>query len=612
MGNRIAVLPDIIANKIAAGEVIQRPESVAKELLENSLDAGATRILLLIKEGGKNLIQVSDNGAGMDEQDAVMSFLRHATSKIASYEDLEEIRTYGFRGEALASIAAVAQVTMKTRRPEDDAAVVVRTEGGGTPQISREGREPGTLISVHNLFFNVPARRKFLKSASTEFRHIYDVVVRTAMSRPDIALKFLSDNETIFNLEPSPLADRVVDLFGQRQFDSLIPVQEKGPVFVLSGYISKPSFGQRTRVNQFLFLNRRYIVNRNINHAVFSTYEHLLAKGTFPFFVLFLDVDPRRIDVNVHPSKLEAKFEDEQSLYRFVAGVARKALGEAVFIPALTLPDNPSGGDEVSLRFSSRQHSWPGGAPGGNDWEFPTRVDTKTGEILGGTRQGGREMADQLLKRPDAAQARLDAPAGPAGGVQPAILNETAEVWQLHRKYILCPIENGVMVIDQHVAHERVLYERAMQRFANAVGATQHLLFPRTIQVTAGEYALLQELLPQLAMLGFEIKLFGKNTFVLEGVPPDVPKAKEASIVSDVLALYQEYQQAGPLDVRENLAKSFACRSAVMAGDALTEPEMRSLIEQLGAAQMPYVCPHGRPVMLRISIDELDRRFGRS
>ena len=611
MDRRIAVLPEHLANKIAAGEVIQRPESVVKELLENSLDASATRITVVIKDGGKKLIQVSDDGIGMDELDAKTSFLRHATSKIATYEELEEIRTYGFRGEALASIAAVAQVTMKTRRQSDDAAVVVRIDGGGAPALGREGREQGTLVAVQNLFFNVPARRKFLKSASTEFRHIYDVVLRTAISHPEIALEFVSDDETIFKLEPSPLGERLVDLFGERQVESFIPVEERGPLFSVSGYISKPAFGQRTRANQFLFLNRRYIVSRNINHAVYSAYEHLLTKGTFPVFIIFLDVDPRRVDVNVHPSKMEAKFEDEQSLYRFVSGLVRKSLADPAFVPALTLPQGKEAAEDIRLRFTSRQHSWPGGAPQGNDWVFPPRIDTVTGEILSENGQGGRGLAEQLLRQPDgpipkpARSGESAQELGPDQGVSTGI-------WQLHRKYILSPIENGVMVVDQHVAHERVLYERAMHRFANAVGATQHLLFPRTIQVGTGEYSLLQELLPNLLLLGFEIKLFGKNTFVLEGVPPDVPKEKEENIVSDVLALFQEYQQAGPLDVRENLAKSFACRSAVKAGDPLTETEMRSLLVQLQAARMPYVCPHGRPVMLRISIDELDRRFGRT
>jgi DNA mismatch repair protein MutL len=598
MNRRIAVLPDHLANKIAAGEVIQRPESVVKELVENSLDAGGQRLSIVIQEGGKKLIQVADDGMGMDETDAVTSFLRHATSKIASYEDLEEIRTYGFRGEALASVAAVAQVTMKTRRADDDVAVVVRIDGGGTPRLDREGRERGTLISVHNLFYNVPARRKFLKSASTEFRHIYDVVARTALSRPDVALEFISDDETIFNLDPAPLQERMVDVFGERLVSSLLPVEETGPLYALSGFVGKPEFGQRTRGNQFLFLNRRYIVNRNINHAVFSAYEHLLTKGTFPMFVLFLGVDPHRVDVNVHPSKLEAKFEDEQGLYRFVSSLVRRSLGDATYVPSLTLGTQGEGSEDVRLRFTDRQHVAP--SPDGGSTVGIERIDRWTGEIL----PGGVEIARQLLGR-SAAEASAET-ARPRGEL------EIGTIWQLHQKYILYAVNDGVLVVDQHVAHERVLYERAMRRFADGMPATQQLLFPRTIQLNAGDYALLQELFPYITGLGFDVKVFGKQTVVVDGVPTDVRNQDEESVLAGVLGLYREYVQHAPLDARDTVAKSFACRSAVKAGDTMSEPEMRSLLEQLGTTTMPFVCPHGRPVMLRISLDELDRRFGRT
>lgn len=377
---KITVLPEEIANKIAAGEVIQRPESVVKELLENSLDAGVKSVVVVIKEGGRKHIQVSDDGVGMDEQDAVASFLRHATSKIGTYEDLEEIRTYGFRGEALASIAAVAQVTMKTRRQEDDSAVVVHIDGGGNPRVTREGREPGTSVGVQNLFYNVPARRKFLKSNNTEFRHVYDVVHRVAISHPEIAIQFISDDETIFQLHPAPLPKRLVDVFGERQFEAMTPVEEKTDLLTAHGYIGKPAFGQKSRVNQYLFLNGRFIINRNINHAVFSAYEHLLIKGTFPFFLLFLEIDPRRVDVNVHPSKMEAKFEDDQSIYRFVSALVRKSLAASEYVPAVTMQEQGIEAGTVGLRFTARQHDWTPPSSGAHDWTFPERgtVDRAT------------------------------------------------------------------------------------------------------------------------------------------------------------------------------------------------------------------------------------------
>ncbi len=597
VNRRIAVLPDHLANKIAAGEVIQRPESAVKELLENSLDAGARCITVIIKDGGTSLIQVVDDGSGMDEQDAIASFLRHATSKIASYDELEEIRTYGFRGEALASIASIAHVTMNTRRAADDMAVVVRIDGGGAPRISREGREPGTSVSVQNLFYNVPARRKFLKTTTTEFRHVYDAVHRIALGRPDVAITFISDNETIFDLKPASVEQRMIDLFGERQFASMIPVEETTELLDVRGFIGKPVFGQRTRANQYLFLNGRFIVNRNINHAVFSAYENLLVKGTFPFFLLFIEVDPRRVDVNVHPSKMEAKFEDEQGIYRVVSTLVRKGLAGAggSSVPGLAIGqrDQAEGGE--ALRFTPAQHVWPG------------PVDRATGEIFQAT-AGGGEIPANLLSPSSSPGAFASVQ---MQGTDRAAEEPTALIWQLHNKYILSQIRNGVMIVDQHVAHERVLYERALRRFKTELQTAQQLLFPYTLQLAPGDYALLMELLPHFLLLGFDIKLFGKNTIVIEGVPPDVKGGQEERIVQDILGLYKEYQQHSPMDVRDNLAKSFSCRSAIKAGDPLNESEMRSLIDQLFATSMPYVCPHGRPIVLRISTEELDRRFGR-
>lgn len=604
---RIQILPEHIANKIAAGEVIQRPDSVVKELIENSLDAGAKNIDIIIKEGGKQLIQVVDDGFGMDERDAVESFLRHATSKIATYEDLEDIRTFGFRGEALASIAAVAQVTMKTRCTEDEAAVVVQIDGGGSPRITREGRGPGTSLIVRNLFYNVPARRKFLKSNNTEFRHIYDAVQRTAISHPEAAFRFTSDDEIILDVKAGSMQERIRDVFGQRQFEGLIWTEEQSDPLSISGYIGKPTFGQKSRVNQYLFLNGRYIVNRNINHAVFRAYEHLLIKGTFPFFALFIKIDPRRVDVNVHPSKLEAKFEDEQMIYRFVFTVVRKSLAAHNFIPAVSILEGSAEGGSIGLRFTGSQHL------GGERPGTGGLVDRSTGEILPFTRPAARgsDIAERLL---GSIEEKFASQAG-ASEVSPDERPDTgvrAPIWQLHNKYLLSHVGDGLMIVDQHAAHERVLYERAVKRFASGNPSSQQLLFPQTIQLVPGDYSLLMELLPHCEQLGFIIKPFGKNTIVVEGVPPDLKAEKSAKIVEDLLTLYKEYQQHSPLEVRDNLAKSFSCKAAVKAGDKLNEPEMRSLLDQLFATTIPNVCPHGRPVVLKISIEELDKRFGRT
>ena len=624
-GRRVQILPDHLANQIAAGEVIQRPESVVKELLENSLDAGAKHLLIVIKEGGKKLIQIVDDGVGMDEEDAVASFLRHATSKITSLEDLEGIMTYGFRGEALASIAAVAQVTMKTRRVDADAAVVVQIDGVSAPRRSREGREPGTSISVQNLFFNVPARRKFLKSNSTEFRHIYESVQRVALCHPEVALKFISDDETILDLQAGTLHERMLEIFGQRQVEGMVEAEERSDYVAISGYIGKPTFGQKSRVHQYLFLNGRFITNRNINHAVFSAYENLLIKGTFPFFLLFIEIDPHRVDVNVHPSKMEAKFEDEQSIYRFVSAVVRRTLASGNLVPAMSISQSGEADGGIGLQFTNRQHSWPSPS------EF---IDRSTGEIIqtrvppaseeekfrfdrsgyqAGSRQKGSEIVEHLFHP---LEKRFEEAAKSSETSLPHFDPQSPQqfplIWQLHNKYILVPIENGVLVVDQHVAHERILYEIALRRFENKSPVSQQLLFPETVQLTAGDYTLVQELLPHFELLGFAIKPFGGNTIVIEGIPGDVNTHQGSHMVQDLLALFKEYQQHGMMDVRDNLAKSYSCKAAVKAGDPLGIEEMRHLLEQLFATQMPYVCPHGRPVVLKISIDELDRRFGRT
>ncbi len=610
----VQILPEQIANKIAAGEVVQRPESVVKELLENALDAGSTRITVVIKDGGTKLVQVTDDGIGMDEADALASFLRHATSKIVTYEELEEIRTFGFRGEALASIAAVAQVIMKTRRAEDDAATVVRIDGDSPPRVTREGREPGTTVIVQNLFFNVPARRKFLKSQTTEFRHVYDAVHRVAISYPEIGLEFISDTDQIFNLAPAPLPQRLLEVFGERRLESLIPVEETSDFLTVRGYIGKPTFGQKSRSSQYLFLNRRYIVSRNINHAVFSAYENLLVKGTFPFFLLYLDVDPRRVDVNVHPSKMEVKFEDEQGIYHFIASLVRKSLASSDFVPSLSIRQESGVGGETGLQFTGRQHAWPRGGNMNPAWDLPRRemVDSHTGEILPAGHSGGTGLAAHLLGNISERFAAAGPTDAAAAGASPASVPGTGPVWQVHSKYILTPVQNGLMIVDQHVAHERVLYERALRRFTSGMTAAQQLLFPRTVQFLPSDYSLVEELLKELQQLGFDIKLFGKNTVIVEGVPPDVRVGDEEKILEEILTLYKEYRRDSPTAVRDNLAKSFSCRSAVKAGDPLNDAEMRSLLAQLFATTMPYVCPHGRPVVLRISIDELDKRFGRT
>ena len=587
----INVLPEHIVNKIAAGEVVQRPESVVKELLENSIDSGATAISLIVKDGGKTLIQVTDNGCGMSAGDAGMAFLRHATSKITSYEDLATIATLGFRGEALASIAAVAHVELKTRREEDDAGTLIRIEGGVEREQSLTGMPVGTTIIVKNLFFNTPARRQFLKSTPTEFRHIYDTVQRVALSMPEIAIDFWSNDENLLSLKSASIEQRIRDLYGDRFFETLVPINETNANVSISGYVGRPDFARKSRADQYLFLNGRFILNRAINHAIFSGYDQLLEKGNFPFYLINLDLDQERVDVNVHPSKMEVKFSDEQGIYRFVLMAVRKLFSQNMLSPTLEVGSTPFPGfSEVSLKHINLP----------NYFASPPN------------QEGGLQFVQSLRESHLTAPGEMAHPSPEATGVPEDIGSEGRPLWQLQKKYILAPISGGLLIIDQHVAHERILYEKASDVMANGRPHSQQLLFSRTIQLPPADLALVAELIPHLHALGFEVKLFGKNSVVLDGVPTDVRAGEEETILQDILDEYKGNQMRVKLEARDNIAKSFACKAAIKAGDLLNEQEMRSLVIQLFNTKLPYVCPHGRPVVVRIPLAELDRRFMRT
>jgi len=587
----IHVLPRELADKIAAGEVVQRPGSAVKELIENSIDAGARSVTVVLKGAGKTLIRVTDDGSGMGWHDALSSFSRHATSKISSHADLDAIRTLGFRGEALAAISAVSSVEMKTKRAADEIGTRVHVEGGTVRVHEKEGCSAGTSVSVRNLFYNTPGRRKFLKSDRTEFRHILDAVQRAAMSRPDISFVLISDGETILTSEAGDAASRVRDVFGTKQASTLIDFSDRTGPLAVSGFLGRPRLARKGRSEQYLFLNGRPIVSRNLGHAVYRAYEHLLEKSSFPFFVLFLEWDPEKIDVNVHPSKVEVKFEDENLVYRAVHSAVRRALGAQDLGADLALQAGGARGDfgRETEGFSLAQLIGEPSPRPSDPWGPPP---------------GGAGITSDLFTPDFAARETGTPPAGPPTLDRP--------VWQLHDKYIISPTPEGVLIVDQHAAHERIIYEKAIIRFESLQVESQELLFPQTIELSPADAALVAELQPLLEKLGFVLKMFGARTLILEGVPSDIRPGSESTILGDVLNLYREDEQRLKLNPREQLAKSYSCRAAVKAGDRLGNAEMTSLIEQLFRARVPYVCPHGRPVMVRLSLSELDRRFGRT
>jgi DNA mismatch repair protein MutL len=593
MGLTIKILPETLACKIAAGEVVQRPASVVKELLENAVDAHAKSITIIIKNAGRTLINVIDDGVGMSVEDAEAAFQRHATSKIKTFEDLEQIQTLGFRGEALASIAAVSQVEMQTRQSKDDIGIIVKISGDQRKEISKGSMSSGTSITVKNLFYNTPGRRKFLKSDTTEFKHISDAVQRFAISYPELKIVFISDNEKIFNLRPASQIDRIKDIFGDKLSEILIFFEDQTEIVNISGFLSKVDFTRKSRIEQYMYLNGRYILNRSINHAVMKGYENLLEKGSFPFFILFLKLDPSRFDVNVHPAKMEVKFEDEQSLYRFVVSSVRKALSSHDLIPSIGLRETIGMKDNVGLQFHSSTNEIK---QGNTDWSGLFKVDKSTGEIF----QSDRIGFEQNTKCVD---------------FQPSSFNlfeNKIQLWQIHNKYIIAPSEDGIMIIDQHAAHERVLYERAVNKFGRTANNSQQLIFPQTIEMTTGDVSLVKQLQSMLDSLGFSLKIFGKSTVIVDGVPTEVKPGQEGTILQDILDLFKEDENNLKLEPREKLAKSFSCKTAIKAGDPLNENEMQSLIKQLFATEIPFVCPHGRPVVIKMSLSELDKRFGRT
>ena len=627
--SKIHILKPDLANKIAAGEVVQRPASGVKELIENALDAGTTTIHVIVRDAGRTWIQVLDDGEGLSHEDALLAFERHATSKIASAQDLESIRTLGFRGEALASIAAVSQVEMKTRQRTDEMGTFLRIEGNELKENTKAAAEPGTSITVKNLFYNTPGRRNFLKTRNTELKNITDVVTRMAIVYPQVTWHYLSDEDVLLDLKPKPAGERMRDLFGAKQFESLLHVREQIDSFSLEGYIGRPDFARKSRSDQFLFINRRFILNRAINHAVFQASEHLMIKGMFPFYALNITLDPQKVDVNVHPSKMEVKFENESAIYRFVLSSVRKTLGAHDVVPNLSFRQ-PETLEQVEerLRFTSPGRDvpspWtmpakgPGHTPAQPDVSLQVNLDQLFGRVESRITTGpGERDGEATFPSPDAVHPPLPVnrvvqhmPIRPAGEHESP--GETRAIWQIHNKYILSQVRTGLLIIDQHVAHERILYEKVLANFENSLPTTQQLLFPHTVQLSAGDYSLVKELSESLTRIGFDLKLFGKNTVVIEGIPADVRIGNEMKILQEVLDEFKEGEPNRTINARDTLAKSFACKAAVKAGDKLNTTEMIVLIDQLFATQMPYVCPHGRPVMVKIPLEELDRRFGRT
>jgi DNA mismatch repair protein MutL len=643
-------LPDNIANQIAAGEVIQRPASAVKELLENAVDADATEIRLYIQDAGKALIQVVDNGKGMSETDARMAFERHATSKIKAIDDLFHIKTMGFRGEALASIAAVAQVEMKTRRSEDEAGTFIDVENSRVVRQEPAALPTGTSIAMKNLFFNVPARRNFLKSNPVELRHIIDEFTRVALSFPSIFFSLTGNGQQLMHLEKGSLKQRVVQILGSSYTSKLVSVQENTDYLNIYGFVGKPETAKKTRGDQYFFVNNRFIRSAYLNHAVNSAFAEMIPRESFPLYVLFIDLDPAQLDINVHPTKQEIKFEDEKIVYAFVQAAVKHALAQFSITPTLDfdLDPNIQGLDAVSKPVSDEKKAAvassslyqtftqknqahfiePTNKSELRHWrefyEAPAKPGTpKEGDASAGTGDlTGASAGDSGQAAPDPTAGTGGFIVKPSSGISTGIGEwgatptrimplENAPLQQLLNTYIVTPTNRSFILVHQQAAHERVLYERYKAAAAGQQIPSQKSLFPATLTLSPADAVLLAELLPDLHQLGYTIEPFGKDSFIIQGTPADTGQGNEKGALEQLLEQYKNFVSEIRFSRREKLVRTVARQNAVRPGTGLTEKEMRALVDDLFACAQHNVTPGGDPTYIEFKKDYVERLFGR-
>lgn len=607
MEDIIRLLPDAIANQIAAGEVVQRPASVVKELLENSVDAGASEICLVIKDAGKALVQVIDNGKGMSLTDARMSFERHATSKIKDADDLFKIRTMGFRGEALASIAAVAQVELKTKRITDELGSYLQIEASEVKRQEPDATKDGTSISVKNLFYNVPARRNFLKSNPIELKHITEEFFRVALAHAGVSMKMLNNDLEMFRLEAGKLSKRIVQLFGKNYQQQLIPCHEDTPHIRIEGYVGKPEQSKKTRGEQYFFVNGRYIKNHYLNHAVTKAYEGLLKDEHHPFYTLFISMDPLHVDINVHPTKTEVKFDDDRLLYGVVNSAVRQALGSFNVAPSLDF-----NADVNFEKFISPERPSPAAI---------TKADREYGQFKGLDTQ--KQRADNwqalydLAKREDIIsneQLRKEAPEQTV--TMSSSINEEQhqapehhKTYRLHNQYLLRQVKSGMTIIDERAAMERILYERYQARLGGGSRSSQSVLFPQQVMLNPTDLALVKEIKSEINQLGFEFEEMGQQMVVIQGVPAELSHCNEKEIFEELLEQYKHNQKELGLKHKENLSRAFAKRTATLKCKNLNDQEAEGLIDQLFACSQPNYTPDGQPTYKLIGLDKIKSWF---
>ncbi len=615
MADIIQLLPDHVANQIAAGEVVQRPASVVKELLENAIDAEADVIKLIVKDAGKTLIQVIDNGKGMSVTDARLSFERHATSKIRQADDLFQLSTKGFRGEALASIAAIAHVELKTKQEHDEVGTAIIIEGSEIASQEVVVAPKGTSVAVKNLFFNIPARRNFLKSNTVELRHIIDEFHRVALAHPNLSFSLFNNGSENFNLPISNYRQRIVNIFGNKTNEKLVPVQEDTEVLKLSGFVGKPEFAKKTRGEQYFFVNHRFIKSAYLNHAILSAFEGLLKNGTHPSYFLNLEVDPQTIDINIHPTKTEIKFDDEHTLYAILRSAVKHSLGQFNIAPILdferdasldtpyklkgTTADAPR--IEVDRTFNPFKSS---GGSGKAPVHFKKEVSPNWDSLYVGLESKGNNSKDGFAEVAFESQEKISSL---FEGEEDS--DKASSTYQLHNKYIISAIKSGMLVIDQHRAHQRILYEDFLKDITVKEGVSQQLLFPLQLHFSTQEIEILKKLESDLVHTGFVFSDIAEESIEITGVPVAVPESEISIILEQLISDVQNEVPDANFSATDLLAKSMAKSLAIKTGQVLQRDEQEHIVNKLFACKAPNVSPTNRVTFITWGVDELDKRF---
>lgn len=597
----IKLLPDSVANQIAAGEVIQRPASVVKELMENALDAGATQIDLYVKDAGRTMICVIDNGCGMSETDARLCFERHATSKIKKAEDLFSIRTMGFRGEALASIAAVAQVELMTRRKDDEFGTKILIEGSVVKEQLPKPMSVGTNFTVKNLFFNIPARRNFLKSNEVEMRHITDEFFRVAMMNPEVGFSLINNDKEVYHLPKGNLKQRIVGLCGKDYDKKILHVQQETETASINGFIVKPEFLRKTRGEQYFFVNKRFIKHAYLHHAIENAYQELIPKDCYPGYFINIEIDPKEIDINIHPTKTEVNFQDVKLVYAILHSAVRKSIGQNNLAPLLDFDVNPNMGidfGEVSRMDRPIIEPKIEYNPDFNPFKVNPQPRVSSGNWRIMYEDSNDTIASNINKISNFDEA-------------PTIANvDNKNLYiQLQQTYIITTVKSGLLVVDQHLAHKRVLYEKYLKEMENNVEASQQELFPQHITLSANDASLLREIKNDLEKIGFRIQQMNNVTFVINGTPADSKSNDAVSLLEKILDMYKTNLVDLKLDKKLNLANSLASQLAIKSGQTLNAIEMQDLIDRLFACAVSEVSPDGKRIYTILNVNELKTRL---